>query len=177
MRPSARVVDLGCWPGGWLQVLAEQVGRDGEVLGVDTEEVDPLPHPVKLLRLDISKPEAAEAIAAELGGAADAIVSDASPKLSGVDDVDRAREEELWEAALGVARQVLRPGGALVVKGFPCPEADAFREKLHEAYGAVSVVRPKAIRASSKEHYWVVGARAATQKSRPKRNRRRGRRG
>ncbi len=176
VRPGARVVELGCWPGGWLQVLAEQVGREGEVLGVDTEEVDALPFPVTLLRLDIAKPEAADAIATELGGAADAVLSDASPKLSGVDDVDRAREEELWEAALAVAAKLLRPGGALVVKGFACPEADTFREKLREAYGSVSVVRPKATRATSKELYWVVGARSSAQKRRPKRNKRRGRR-
>ena len=157
-------------------MLAEQVGSAGAVLGVDTEQVDALPYPVTLLRLDITKPEAVDAIAAELGGAADAVLSDASPKLSGVEDVDRAREEELWEAALAIAAKLLRPGGALVVKGFACPEADAFREKLREAYGSVSVVRPKATRATSKELYWVVGARSSAQKRRPKRNKRRGKR-
>ena len=40
------VVDLGCAPGGWLQVASKAVGPNGRVLGVDLRPVDPLPNVV-----------------------------------------------------------------------------------------------------------------------------------
>jgi 23S rRNA (uridine2552-2'-O)-methyltransferase len=176
VREGAFVVDLGCWPGGWLQVVAERVGPHGLVVGVDTEPVDPVEGNVVLLQLDLTDAKTAEKIAEELGREADAVLCDAAPKLSGVDDVDRAKHDELHRAALAVAERVLRPEGALVLKGFPGPESDAVREALRERYGKVSTVRPKATRTTSKEFYWVVGARGTTKassKARPRRRKRR----
>jgi 23S rRNA (uridine2552-2'-O)-methyltransferase len=150
------VVELGCWPGGWLQVLAERVGPTGRVLGVDRERVDPLPAPVQTLELDFTEPEAPAAIEAALGRPADALISDAAPKLGGVPDVDRAALEELQEAALRVADRVLRPGGAILLKGFPGPESERTRARLRERFGRVSEVRPEGRRSTSKEFYWLI---------------------
>jgi 23S rRNA (uridine2552-2'-O)-methyltransferase len=156
LEAGAAVVELGCWPGGWLQVLAERVGPTGHVLGVDRERLEPLPPPVLILELDFTEPEAPARIAAALGRPADAVISDAAPKLSGVRDVDRAAIEELHEAALRVVDRVLRPGGAIVLKGFPGPESARFRASLRERFGRVSEVRPEGRRSTSKEFYWVI---------------------
>jgi len=150
------VVDLGCWPGGWLQVLAERVGPEGRVVGVDLQATDPLPAPVELLELDFSEPGAPERIAAALGRKADLLLCDASPQLTGVRDVDHAALEELWDAALAVAEHVLEPAGAAVIKGFPSAEADAFRARLRERFARVSEVRPEGKRCTSKEFYWIA---------------------
>jgi 23S rRNA (uridine2552-2'-O)-methyltransferase len=84
------------------------------------------------------------------------VLSDAAPKLSGIRDVDRAAIEELHEAALRVVDRVLRPGGAILLKGFPGPEGDRLRATLRERFGRVSEVRPEGRRATSKELYWVI---------------------
>jgi 23S rRNA (uridine2552-2'-O)-methyltransferase len=169
LRPGATVVELGCWPGGWLQVLAEQVGPGGRVLGLDLEAIDPLPPPVETLQLDFTDDGAPERIAEALGRPADALFCDAAPKLSGVRDLDRAALEELGDAALAVAERVLRPGGAIVIKGFPGPEADRFRARLRERFGRVREVRPEGRRATSREFYWVtpgdLGAAGASPRS------------
>lgn len=149
------MLELGCWPGGWLQVLREAVGPRGQVVGVDTEQIEPL-EGVQFLKLDFTEPEAPERIAAELGGPVDALLSDAAPKLTGIRDVDRAAEEELWDAALRTALLVLRPGGTLIVKGFPGEEANSFRKQLKSRFGRVAEVRPEGKRSTSKEFYWVA---------------------
>lgn len=164
VRPGAAVVELGCWPGGWLQVLAERVGREGLVVGVDTREVEPLGEPVVLLRLDFTEPEAAERIAEALGRPADAVLSDAAPRLSGVKEVDRSALEEIHDAVLAVAERVLRPGGALLLKAFPGPESDRVRASLSSRFGRVAQVRPQGTRATSRELYWIVAPRHSSRK-------------
>ena len=150
------MVELGCWPGGWLQVLAEQVGPEGRVLGVDRQELEPLGDPVILLELDFTAPEAPERVAQALGRPADALFCDAAPQLSGVREVDRAATEELHEGALRVAESLLRPGGSLVIKAFPGPESDHFRSRLRARFPRVIEVRPEARRSTSKEFYWLA---------------------
>lgn len=150
------MVELGCWPGGWLQVLAEQVGPKGRVLGVDRQELEPLGDPVVLLELDFTAPEAPERVAEALGRPADALFCDAAPQLSGVREVDRAAIEELHEGALRVAESLLGPGGSLVIKAFPGPESDHFRSRLRARFPRVIEVRPEAKRRTSKEFYWLA---------------------
>jgi 23S rRNA (uridine2552-2'-O)-methyltransferase len=156
LRPGCAVVELGCWPGGWLQVLAEEAGRGGRVLGVDLRRCDPLPG-IQLVQLDFTEPSAGSSILAALEGrAADAVLSDAAPTLSGIRDVDRAAADELYAGALQVAAFVLRPGGFVIVKGFPGPGADSFRRELRSAFARVSEVRPEGRRRTSQEFYWVA---------------------
>jgi len=154
-RGSA-VVELGCWPGGWLQVLAKKVGPEGRVVGIDTRAVDPLGPNVELLRLDFTELGAADAILAALGGPAQALLSDAAPTLSGIKDVDRGAAEELHESTLALTHALLEPGGFLIAKGFPGPPADVFRRELRTAFASVSERRPEGKRSTSKEFYWLA---------------------
>jgi 23S rRNA (uridine2552-2'-O)-methyltransferase len=155
LRPGSSVLELGCWPGGWLQVLAEIVGPTGRVVGVDLRALEPVPG-VKTLELDLTEPEAVASIQAALEGqAVHALLSDAAPTLSGIRDVDRAAAEELYASALHIAGAVLRRGGLLIAKGFPGPGADAFRRELREVFEKVSEVRPEGRRQTSQEFYWA----------------------
>jgi len=156
LRPGMRVVELGCWPGGWLQVLAKKVGPEGRVVGIDTRAVDPLGPNVELLRLDFTELGAADAILAALGGPAQALLSDAAPTLSGIKDVDRGAAEELHESTLALTHALLEPGGFLIAKGFPGPPADVFRRELRTAFASVSERRPEGKRSTSKEFYWLA---------------------
>ncbi len=166
------MVELGCWPGGWLQVLAEQVGPEGRVVGVDRRELEPLGDPVVLLELDFTAPEAPERVAEALGRPADALFCDAAPQLSGVREVDRAAIEELHEGALRVAESLLGPGGSLVIKAFPGPESDHFRSRLRARFPRVIEVRPEARRSTSKEFYWLATPTPPSPKERRRRKRR-----
>jgi len=156
------VLDLGCWPGGWLEVLAQQIGPEGRIVGVDLQETPPLAAPqVTVLTLDFCAPESLEKIRAALGRPADALLCDASPKLTGVRDVDLAAIEEIYTAALAIAESLLAPRGFMIVKGFPGQESDLFRKQLRRRFADVHEIRPEGRRTTSKEFYWVAGTRRA----------------
>jgi 23S rRNA (uridine2552-2'-O)-methyltransferase len=158
LRPGQRVADLGCWPGGWLQVAAEAVGPDGRVGGIDLAALDP---PLDLANAfaiegDLSDPAALADLVQRLGGLADVLLSDAAPKLTGVRATDRAREEALLEAIEVAAPLLLRPGGSLLVKLLDCPEAAAFSKRIRSQFDSARVLKPKASRKGTTEKYLLA---------------------
>jgi 23S rRNA (uridine2552-2'-O)-methyltransferase len=122
---------------------------------VDLEPTDAIAPNVEILSLDMCAPEALPAIQAALGRAADAVLCDASPKLTGIRDADLAALEEIYQAALAIAEALLGPRGFLIVKGFPGQESDLFRKELRRRFSSVHEVRPEGKRTTSKEFYWV----------------------
>ena len=161
---GARVVDLGCWPGGWLQVAAEAVGPAGRVVGVDLAALDA---PIDLanvfaLQGDFAEARVLEEILERLGGPADVLLSDAAPKLTGVRATDRAREEALLAAIEAALPRLLAPGGALLVKLLDCPESAGFVKRIRARFDSARELRPEASRKGSSERYLVAkGYRAS----------------
>jgi 23S rRNA (uridine2552-2'-O)-methyltransferase len=157
LKPGDRIVDLGAAPGGWLQVAAALVGPAGKVVGVDLQPIAPFREPqIIMLQGDITSPETQNKIQAILGGAADCVLSDLAPKLSGVRDVDTARCLDLNRTALTVAARLLKRGGALLVKSFVNPELQQFTLELQKRFSSVERTRPDATRRASSEVYFCA---------------------
>ena len=157
LRPGAKVVDLGAAPGGWLQVAAKIVGASGRVIGVDLQEVEPLPERnIVLLHGDAASAEVQGKIREELGGQADAVISDMAPKLSGIRDADIAHAVELNELALRLALNLLKPGGVLLFKAFMSAEVHELTAALKRNFSAVQRTKPEATRQGSSEFYFVA---------------------
>ena len=156
-RQGMRVVDLGCAPGGWLQVVAKQGGLKGRVAGIDRDEVEPLglPQAVTLVG-NINDPSACDRLEEILKGPADVVLSDMAPDTSGVGHADHARSLELARAAFEVARRLLRPGGALVVKVFDGSDLNDLIMDWKSAFGQVRRIRPESTRKGSRELYLVA---------------------
>lgn len=152
------MLDLGCWPGGWLQVAAKRVGARGRVVGVDLTPLDePLDEPqVSTLEADLTDRELPERLLEALGGPADVVLSDAAPKLTGVRDTDRAREEALLESIEALLPRVLRPGGDLLLKILEGPEAQAIERRLRARFERAKAAKPTASRKGTTERYLVA---------------------
>ena len=157
LRAGDRVLDLGCWPGGWLQVAARRVGNEGRVVGVDLRKLDPIAAAnVRLVQGDVAEEATVEAIARALEGPVDLVLSDLSPALSGIRDRDEARASELVRSALGVAERMLRPGGSFVCKVFMNSEYGEVRDVIRRRFADVSTTRSQATRKGSAELYVIA---------------------
>ena len=156
IRHGAKVVDLGAAPGGWLQVAREAVGESGLVLGVDTQEIKPLPwRNVITIVADIKDPSLPERIREETSGPADVVLSDASPDLTGAWDLDQARQVHLADESLKIAKRVLRKGGHFFVKAFHGADLSDLRSRLARHFQTVRIVKPPASRSDSSEIYFL----------------------
>jgi len=155
LRPGARIVDLGCAPGGWTQVAVAGVGARGAVVGVDIAETAPIAG-AAILRGDIEDPTITAAIKAALGDLADLVLSDMAPSATGHPATDHLRIVALAEAAFAVASEILKPGGAFVAKVFQGGAEGELLAQLKEGFAEVRHAKPPASRAESAETYVVA---------------------
>lgn len=155
-RQGDRVIDIGAWPGGWLQVAAQLVGPKGKVVGCDLRRIDPIPGPVSLFTGDITAAEVRRELIDACGGTADVILSDLAPQLSGIRDRDEARQGALVDCVLDFASVALRPGGNLVVKLFMNSSYEPAVARLRSLFRRVRTTRPDATRKGSAELYAIA---------------------
>ena len=148
LKAGGTVIDLGAAPGGWSQVAAKKVGPKGTVIAIDLLQIAPISG-VTVVQGDFREklPE---------GVKADVILSDLSPNLSGIANVDQARALELSLGAIDVCRRMLKPDGVFVVKAFQGEAFEDLRARLKEGFVKVRVVKPSASRGESRETYAVA---------------------
>ena len=153
---GARVVDLGCAPGGWLVILVAAAGASGRVVGVDLAPVKNPPAGAVTITGDILDPAVAANVQSELGGRADLVTSDLAPKLTGIAARDEARSRELIDCALSFAVTMLKPGGAMVAKLFMGAQFKGIVDSFKQHFAKVEVTRTKASRPGSSELYLIA---------------------
>jgi len=154
LKPMNKVVDLGCAPGGWLQVLEEEIGNRGMIIGVDQKEVYPLKF-ATILRGSIEDPLIIEQIKKILDGYADVILSDLSPNVSGIWDIDHARQISLTRSAMTVVGKLLRKGGYAIFKVFEGQMLKQLKDDLAINFKTVHYSKPDASRRESSELYMI----------------------
>lgn len=157
-KPTARVLDLGCAPGGFIQVAVEMTGPDARIVGVDILAVTGFNPPAKvaILKGDGREPAVQQTLAAALGGAADVVLSDMAPNTTGDTFTDHVRSIELCDTAFEIARTQLAPGGHFLVKCFDGEEVRAYMDRLKAAFDSVTLTKPEATRKGSYELYIVA---------------------
>ncbi|MDO5847227.1 MAG: RlmE family RNA methyltransferase [Methanocorpusculum sp.] len=152
IRRTDNVVDLGCAPGSWLQVL--KTLTDGKLCGVDLNPVAPLEGVVTIMG-DFTTPEVQEQVRAAMPSV-NVVVCDASPHLSGAKAYDQARITALNEDALNFAATLLKQGGNLVMKSFQGTDFNELVDLVKARFYSVRVIRSNATRRGSTECYIVA---------------------
>ncbi len=148
IRKGAKIIDLGCAPGGWIQIALERGA--GPVVGVDLLEVDPL-SPATIIQMDFTDPECGPRLLELLGGQPDIVLSDMAPNTVGHRETDHIRIVGLIELAVDFAISVLKPGGSFIAKAFQGGETAEVILRLKKHFEKVQHIKPKASRADSSE--------------------------
>ena len=161
--PGARVVDLGCAPGGWCQVAVQRINalgtrqgkKVGTILGVDLQEVESIPG-AEIHVLDFMEDDADAKVKAWLNGPADVVMSDMAAASSGHKQTDHLRIIALCEAAAYFAFDVLTPGGTFVAKVLAGGAEGELQALLKQKFTKVINMKPPASRSSSSEKFVVA---------------------
>ena len=161
--PGARVVDLGCAPGGWCQVAVQRINalgtrqgkKVGTILGVDLQEVESIPG-AEIHVLDFMEDDADAKVKAWLNGPADVVMSDMAAASSGHKQTDHLRIIALCEAAAYFAFDVLTPGGTFVAKVLAGGAEGELQALLKQKFTKVINIKPPASRSSSSEKFVVA---------------------
>lgn len=163
LKPGARVVDLGCAPGGWCQVAVPRINSLGEntkkpmgrIIGVDLQEMEPISG-VELHQLDFLSDGADDLVKGWLGGRADVVMSDMAAASSGHKATDHLRIVALIEAALDFAFDVLEDDGTFVAKVLAGGAENQMQNTLKKMFRKVANVKPPASRSDSSEKFVVA---------------------
>ncbi|MEQ8409271.1 MAG: 23S rRNA (uridine(2552)-2'-O)-methyltransferase RlmE [Gammaproteobacteria bacterium] len=156
IKPGMTVVDLGAAPGGWSQVAAQIVGKQGRVLASDILPMDNLPG-VQFIQGDFTENDVYESLLAAMDGAgADLVISDMAPNLSGMKEIDQPRSMYLAELALDMARSILKPDAYFLVKVFQGEGFGEYRRQMQESFTQIKTRKPGASRQRSPEQYLLA---------------------
>ena len=154
INKGGRIVDFGAAPGGWMQVASELVGPSGMVVGIDLDRVRVREKNSEFLKLDVNDPSVPEKVLHVLGRQADVVLSDLSPSVSGVWELDQALQVDLTLRVLDVSLKVLRTGGSGFCKLFEGERSPEARDELRKTFQTVRAFKPAASRSASSELYY-----------------------
>ena len=153
LRPDLSVIELGAAPGGWTQYVAEKLSANGLLLAVDILGMDPVPG-AQIIQGDFTELETLDSIRSTMNGqSADLVLSDMAPNFSGQVAVDQPRAMYLAELALEMCRELMVPGGSLLVKTFHGAGFEEYVRQVRGMFGEVKSRKPRASRARSREVY------------------------
>ena len=151
-----KVLDLGAAPGGWSQVAAKIVGKNGQVIASDILPIEEIPG-VDFLQGDFTELLVyEELLSLTKGQKMNTVLSDMAPNMSGQLSVDQPKSMYLAELALDMAIKTLTPNGHFIVKVFQGNDFDAYVQIIRQTFKKISIKKPKASRPRSKEVYLLA---------------------
>lgn len=157
IKKENQVVDLGAAPGGWSQVALEKVEEKGLVVGVDLQKIKPFNESnYHFIQGDFTKKSIQEDIIEKLEGEADVLISDSSPSLSGIKDIDQLRSLDLAQNAIEIADEVLKPKGNFLIKVFQGEGYKELLSTLKKQFQILKTTKPSSSRKKSSEMY-IIG--------------------
>ena len=162
IKKNSRVLDLGAAPGSWLLYISQKVGDKGKVIGIDIEETK-IPQKANIVFIKRNVFDLVDELCSSspvarlrLARVFDAVVSDLSPKTSGVKFLDSGKSLELAEKSFEIAKSVLLPGGNFVCKIFENESSDEFLKKVKNHFDFAKRFKPRAVIKKSREFY-IIG--------------------
>jgi 23S rRNA (uridine2552-2'-O)-methyltransferase len=160
LKQGQRVLDLGAAPGSWSMYAASRIGKGGKLLAVDTSPLGTtLVAPAIFLQGDALSLETKDL---DQFAPYDVVLSDMAPRTTGTREADQAQSFELFMRALGIAAELLAPGGSFVGKIFMGPDFPEAKKRVKSLFETERAMRPEGTRDSSFETFLVGLGRLKT---------------
>lgn len=157
LKQNDTILDIGCAPGGWLQVSKKYSGLNGKVVGIDINPIKPIAG-ISVIQADIEDPNVLQIIKQRFPISFDVVLSDLSPKVSGIWHYDHERQISLTLVALKISTQILKLGGIAVFKVFDGEYSSNVKREASRVFMNVATNKPKASRQKSSEFYVVCSS-------------------
>ena len=152
IRPGMRILELGCAPGSWTELIAEWVGAEGQVYAIDLLETAPIGN-VEIRQGDMGSEESDRWYHMIAADGLDLVLSDIAPNMCGHRRTDQLRSAHLVEVAVDICKNYLQDHGSLLVKAFHGSGFNDILKTLRSTYKHVKVIKPDASRQESGEIY------------------------
>lgn len=152
--PGFYVLDLGCAPGGWVQVASHLVGNKGKVLGIDSSYVEDVPG-ADIIKANIEDESIVAEILEYFKQKVNSVICDLSTNITGNWSVDHAKQISLNYSCAKIMDDVLTYKGNALFKVFDGEFSNEFRDYLKKKFAKVKLTKPKASRKPSSELYFV----------------------
>src|SRR6476620_7612254 len=140
LKEGMKVVDIGAAPGGWLQIASKKIEPIPNVITI-VGSIENIEDIVNLLKI--------------IDGKVDAVLSDLSPNVSGLWEMDQLKQIYLSKKALEFTKVVLRENGSALFKVFQGENSSDFIKELREFFTNVNITKPDASRKQSSEVYVI----------------------
>lgn len=157
LKQNDTILDIGCAPGGWLQVSKKYSGLNGKVIGIDLKPVIPIPG-ISVIQANIEDANVIQIIKQRFSLSFDVVLSDLSPSVSGIWHYDHERQISLTLVALQISKQLLKRGGIAVFKIFEGKYSSNVKQEASRLFTKVATNKPKASRMKSSEFYLVCSS-------------------
>ena len=157
LKPKDTVLDLGYYPGSWIQYSSKKVGKEGQIVGIDLKKVNPSLQQLKnvqLFEMDIFNLKGPESLG--VTHPFDVLLSDMAANTTGIKSIDQDRSLNLIETVFDVVPLFLKKGGHLVAKIFESNKAQHFLKEKRKDFSEFRYLRPKSTRKSSKEFFIIA---------------------
>lgn len=158
LKEGQKVLDLGAYPGSFMQYIIKVIGDKGFLIGLDLQEIKKFPQKnIKLYKADIFDDLIYDKIRFENNiDKFDVISSDLAPATSGIKSLDAGRSFELNNQVLKVSLKYLKRGGSMLIKVFPGEEFDQLKKDIKLNFSKIRIYKPSAVRKTSREVYLLA---------------------
>ncbi|QJC32970.1 RlmE family RNA methyltransferase [Enterobacteriaceae endosymbiont of Donacia semicuprea] len=155
-RNNITIIDLGSSPGGWSSFAASKIGKKGKIIACDILPMNPI-QKVYFYQGNICNSIILNKILRILNKTkVQIIMSDMSPNISGIKEIDIPRIIHLNEIALKLCYSLLEYNGSFLIKTFQGKGLTKYYNKISSVFKTTKISKPNASRSQSCEIYIVA---------------------
>ena len=151
LKKKMDVIDIGSSPGGWSQVVKENI-KDGKIIAIDVKEMDPIDG-VIFIKSDFLSENLSGKIKSNFKAKIDLILSDMAENTTGIKNLDSIRTNNLAYEVLNFSLNIIKSDGVVVSKLFMGEDFEKVKVFAKNKFIKVNFFKPNSSRKDSKETY------------------------